>query len=305
MDDLTLTKLLFPAHKSGIVTENINAATATNTFGTTISNNLVMNVSNAPGPTVAISLSTNNVCAGTEINASATALNSGANPNFEWFINETSAGGTGNFMSVNFENGDEIFCVLSPSLGACSLAQVHSDTLTLSILDTPQIEIIPVDTTIFSGSQIQLSASISSDVISYQWNPSNFLIDANAISPITKNLDDNMNFILSATGSNGCKSFAESSIKVLKNIYLPNAFTPNGDGLNDVFRVPPGLAFTLSEFSVYDRWGVRIFSSRNISEGWDGKVQGKAAAPGVYVYSIKGSDNKGTINLRGTITLIR
>ncbi|PWU01906.1 MAG: hypothetical protein C5B52_06465 [Bacteroidetes bacterium] len=284
---------------------SLNPVPACYTIGNSVSNNLVMNVSNYSVPGIDISLSANNVCAGTPITASVSAQNGGSNPSFEWFVNLVDVGNSDNLLSDQFKNGDEIFCVMSPGSNACSTTQVYSDTLSLSILDSPQILLTPADTTIFSGSQLQLNASLSPDVNTFQWSPSNMLLDANIISPTTKNLDADIDFTLSATSQNGCTSFAETKVKVLKSIYIPNAFTPNGDGLNDIFRIPPGVAFNLSAFNVYDRWGLRIFSSRDINNGWDGKIQGKPAAPGIYVYTISGSDNKGAINLRGIVTLIR
>jgi gliding motility-associated-like protein len=86
---------------------------------------------------------------------------------------------------------------------------------------------------------------------------------------------------------------------------MPNAFTPNGDGVNDVFRIPPRTSFSLKEFSVFDRWGNRVFSTQNINEGWDGTLKGVWLNEGIYVYVIKGSNDKGEVVLKGQVALIR
>jgi gliding motility-associated-like protein len=83
------------------------------------------------------------------------------------------------------------------------------------------------------------------------------------------------------------------------------AFTPNGDGKNDVFRIPPDASIDLEVFSIYDRWRNKIFSTKNISQGWDGTIKGIQQATGVYVYMIKGSNEKGKIFLKGSFILIR
>jgi gliding motility-associated-like protein len=86
---------------------------------------------------------------------------------------------------------------------------------------------------------------------------------------------------------------------------MPNAFTPNGDGINDVFRIPPGMTLQLTELDVYDRWGMRVFSTRNIGQGWDGTVGGGLAPAGTYVYIVSGSDLKGPVSAKGTVMLVR
>ena len=86
---------------------------------------------------------------------------------------------------------------------------------------------------------------------------------------------------------------------------MPNAFTPNGDGINDVFRIPPGILIELKEFSVFDRWGNKIFTTLNSAKGWDGTFKGQQAASGVYVYIIKGSDYKGPVLAKGSVVLVR
>ena len=86
---------------------------------------------------------------------------------------------------------------------------------------------------------------------------------------------------------------------------MPNAFTPNGDQVNDIYRIPPGVTITLYEFSIYDRLGNKIFTTSDIRQGWNGTVKGKKSAVGVYVYKIRGAGDKGKIQDNGTFTLIR
>ena len=88
-------------------------------------------------------------------------------------------------------------------------------------------------------------------------------------------------------------------------LYIPSAFTPNNDGKNDVFRIPPELGMTLKEMSIYNRWGQKVFTTKDITKGWDGKIKGSPAPAGVYVYLIKGAFGNEDIVTSGTITLIR
>ena len=86
---------------------------------------------------------------------------------------------------------------------------------------------------------------------------------------------------------------------------MPNAFTPDGNGKNDLFRIPPKTTMTLSVFSVYDRWGNRVFRTRDIVKGWDGTVNGMPVPAGTYVYIITGQDLNGKILSKGSFLLIR
>ena len=88
-------------------------------------------------------------------------------------------------------------------------------------------------------------------------------------------------------------------------LYIPSAFTPNNDGRNDIFRIPPELGMTLKEMSIYNRWGQKVFTTTDITKGWDGKIKGSLVPAGVYVYLIKGAFGNEDIVTSGTITLIR
>jgi gliding motility-associated-like protein len=91
-------------------------------------------------------------------------------------------------------------------------------------------------------------------------------------------------------------------------IYVPNAFSPNDDGVNDVFRVvADGLSIVNCQLSIFDRWGGEVFSGEGISSGWDGKKAGKDCPGGVYVYKIVFSVDGVTGNQErvGTVMLVR
>ncbi len=88
---------------------------------------------------------------------------------------------------------------------------------------------------------------------------------------------------------------------------MPNAFSPDGDGLNDVFR-PVTLPEKISTFSmyVYDRWGQQVFFSNDISQGWDGTITGNPAQIGGYVYVVKYGNPSGAVReKRGMVTVVR
>lgn len=92
----------------------------------------------------------------------------------------------------------------------------------------------------------------------------------------------------SVTGSNPCGnssgSFSIQTEDCACNIYIPNAFTPNGDGLNEVFKLESRCEMQQFELSIYNRWGEKVFQSQQLNHYWDGRIQGKPAPPGNYVY---------------------
>jgi gliding motility-associated-like protein len=89
-------------------------------------------------------------------------------------------------------------------------------------------------------------------------------------------------------------------------IYFPSAFTPNGDGLNDVLRVPFLNKDKLLRLSIFNRWGQLVFYTKNAHDGWDGTLKGMALSTGVYIYFLEMEGLSGKkLNQRGTVVLIR
>lgn len=122
--------------------------------------------------------------------------------------------------------------------------------------------------------------------------------------------DDNTTFILVVKDGNGCRDTVEYRVltcdvdKYLKDV--PNAFTPNGDDSNDIFRpVPSEGAELVLLLQVYDRWGVKIYEGRGKTAGWDGNIDGKPASSDVYVYIITADCGGTQRRIPGEVTLIR
>jgi len=89
------------------------------------------------------------------------------------------------------------------------------------------------------------------------------------------------------------------------NFFIPNSFTPNGDGKNDIFYVYGNTVAKL-KLRVYNQWGQFIYESRSIQNGWDGTYRGELQPNGVYVYYVDIEFNDGTKTMKkGTITLLR
>jgi gliding motility-associated-like protein len=141
----------------------------------------------------------------------------------------------------------------------------------------------------------------------YEWVPHDFLNEAFIESPVATLPKDQV-YILTVKNDDGCEAKDTLSIKVYEHleVYVPSAFTPNGDGRNDVLHIiAPGLK-ELSYFRVYDRWGQIAFETKDLLKGWDGRVKRQLPATGVYVWIMKGVNYLGNlVERRGTVTLIR
>ncbi|HVM87037.1 MAG TPA: gliding motility-associated C-terminal domain-containing protein [Puia sp.] len=263
-------------------------------------------VKNITAPSVSITPSANEICQGDTIIFNAIVQDAGVSPAYEWFINSITQNDHSNiFSSSILSDGDKIFCEVVPGTGACSSSTVSSNIVSPVIDPLPVISVSPADTVINYGNTIDLHASVSPDVISYEWNPANDLSTPGLLLTTTKQLTENTLFSFTATSDKGCKSVATAAVKIYKILYMPSAFSPNGDGVNDIFKIPADVTLDLKEFSVYNRWGNRIFTTNNVSKGWDGTFNGKMQDAGVYVFFISGSNAKGKIFIKGTVTLIR
>lgn len=189
------------------------------------------------------------------------------------------------------------------------------DEMVVSV--TPAVEVFAGnDTLVAIGQPLQLGATErnNSGVSNWEWSPGNYLSDANISNPIATfpspiNVPPyEYTYRVTGTTSIGCQGWDEIKIKVYQGpeIYVPSAFTPNGDGKNDVlYPVPVGLK-QLTYFRVFNRWGEEVFFTQDASRGWDGMIGGKGQSNSVYVWVAEGIDFMGNkITRKGMVTLVR
>ena len=144
----------------------------------------------------------------------------------------------------------------------------------------------------------------------YTWSPSDYLSTTKGTKTTSTPLHT-ITYTYTVTDTNGCIVSDTILITVLDvicdepYIFVPNAFTPNGDGLNDILYVR-GNVLEKVDFAIYDRWGEKIFETKNKDIGWDGTFRGKPCDPGVYVYYLDAACIGGMkYHHKGNITLIR
>jgi gliding motility-associated-like protein len=142
----------------------------------------------------------------------------------------------------------------------------------------------------------------------YIWEPSIGLSDALNGSP-TVSIDSTTTYVVEGTSRNGCHAYSSVTVNVKiegKNLFvLPNAFTPNGDGHNDCFGIRRWGDVQVEEFSIFNRWGQRVFTTSNPAQCWDGYFNGQAQPAGNYVYLIKAKTFCGPVIRSGNLVLVR
>jgi gliding motility-associated-like protein len=181
---------------------------------------------------------------------------------------------------------------------------------TVNITVTPPAKVFAGnDTTVAIGEPLQLNAVDinNSGFIQYSWSPS-YGLDNNSIANPVLIGEKNISYTVTATTPAGCVGTDEINIKVYQGpeIYVPKGFTPNGDGKNDLLRAIPVGIKEFKYFAVYNRWGQRVFFTKDPSRGWDGTVNGVLQDVSAFVWIANGVDYKGNIIQRkGTVMLIR
>ena len=180
---------------------------------------------------------------------------------------------------------------------------VLSDSVLVKVQPPPRI-LATNDTNVVSGTLLQLHAS---GAVNYSWQPADLLDNSQSAEPRAI-LNKSTEFIVIGSDSYGCADKKTILVKVFKNkgYYLPSAFSPNGDGLNDLFRpIPIGISST-SFFRIMNRQGTVLFQTNKYMEGWDGTYKGVMQPPANYVWMLKGTDTDGKmIEMKGNVVLIR
>jgi len=177
-------------------------------------------------------------------------------------------------------------------------------TITIQDLPVPDVRIAPYDITLPYGSSVTLQASGAE---LYTWWPARYLDTAMGAS-VTATPQESVQYMLTGINAYGCRDTAYANITVDHHmqLWLPNAFTPNGDGLNDIFRIENVTWQQLLSWSIYNRYGTEVFSAGSIHDGWDGNHKNRPCDAGVYYYMLQYYNTDRTIQtLKGEVHLLR
>lgn len=170
-----------------------------------------------------------------------------------------------------------------------------------SVKELP-ILIVPEEQVIVFGETLQLSVR---GAVRYEWSPEELMNDPRA-DFITVSPNESTVFVVRGIGANGCEAYAEISVRVLKDIFMPNTITPNNDGLNDEWIIENIDLYPNCLVRIFDRWGHEVFQSRGYTKNWDGNDKnGRPLPTDTYFYTILLNDRIETNRLSGHINLVR
>jgi gliding motility-associated-like protein len=220
--------------------------------------------------------------------------------NWYWDFGDGLKKGPERFKKQFAKEGNHPFILISETDKGCK------DTINRSFTIYDNDSDAGSDTVVAKNQPVYLDAKGGPNV-TYKWTPSIGLSDPNIEKPIAT-LDRDMEYALYSITDKGCERSSNIFIKryVGAEIYIPNAFTPNADGKNDVLKVFPVGFKSFDFFAVYNRYGQQVFFTKDWTKGWDGMLNGYKQDAGNYVVVTKMTDYNGNVMVRkGTLVLLR
>lgn len=190
-----------------------------------------------------------------------------------------------------------MFTVTPTDVNGCA----NPYTFTMTVWNQPQLTVSP-DQSICIGDSVLIEVS---GALAYTWYPGGSISDSLVVSPTITST-----YTVVGTEPPGyCADTAFVAVSINPDcppaIYLPNAFSPNADGKNDLFGIVHSENFTLDRFEIFNRWGEVIFETNDLSAAWDGRKKGIEQPVGAYTYMVTGQYNNEPLVLSGNLTLLR
>lgn len=179
-----------------------------------------------------------------------------------------------------------------------------SDTLSKEVVihPYPVVNAGP-DLFLLQGGQVTLRASATGSTnYTFLWTPGTWLSNPAILQPISK-AEDDITYLLTVTGEGGCETADEIFVKLLLKPFIPNVFSPNGDGINDTWVIRYLDSYPGATVQIFDRYGKRIFMSSGYNNPWNGTMGGNPVPAGVYYYIVEPKNGLKPIN--GSLTIVR
>lgn len=190
------------------------------------------------------------------------------------------------FVSKGLKPGDYPVMYTYTSPEGCTNTQKRQ----VAVREAPTVQ-LPDTFTVLRGNTVALPLTATGQN-TYVWTPQTFLIAGQQSAAPTCRPDSSLYYSVTATNAAGCSAVAGTYVNVLSGLYIPNAFTPNGDGQNDRWELINIESFPNSTVSIYDRWGEIIYYSKGYRVPWDGLYKEKPVPSGTYIYTIAISEWK-------------
>ncbi len=152
------------------------------------------------------------------------------------------------------------------------------------------------------GTQLTLRATANSSTLAFLWSPAVGLSDPTVLNPVLTAVQD-QTYTLTAIGDFGCQATDQMTVKILKLVTVPNVFSPNGDGIHDVWNIPNLSDYNGASVEVFNRYGQQVFYSIGYNTPWNGTRNGQPVPAGTYYYIVQLKN--GFKPLSGSVTILR
>lgn len=158
------------------------------------------------------------------------------------------------------------------------------------------------DLIVLTGGSVSLNPKITGSSLSYIWSPAMYLNSTTVLNPTSTPLQE-VTYKLTAFTTAGCSASDEVMVRVVKEPVIPNAFSPNNDGINDLWNIEHLATYPNATIEIFNRYGQAVYRSKGYSKAWDGNVNGSPLPVGVYYYII--DPKLGSKKFSGSVTILR
>ncbi|HZY36579.1 MAG TPA: gliding motility-associated C-terminal domain-containing protein [Mucilaginibacter sp.] len=263
----------------------------------------IVNVTTGSGesPNVKITASAASVCSGNPVTFTAAVQNENPVANYIWRINGIPAGtNSPSFTTTSLQNNDSITCGVSNSV--CT-TPIFSAPFTITVNQAPTVT-FGQNPSILAGQSVRLIPTVTGgdSPFNYVWSPATGLDNLSAEFPVATPGQTTI-YQLSVLSSSGCGAVGTVTVTVIRSIIVPSAFTPNGDGINDLWNIKYIDNYPGCIVDIFSRSGQLVFHSIGYARQWDGTFENRVLPSGVYYYRIDLND--GTKKIAGPVTIIR
>ena len=162
--------------------------------------------------------------------------------------------------------------------------RVLSNSIPVTLIPKPVADAGP-DKSTMQAKPVQLEGKATGSNLSFLWTPASYLDDPTKLNPITTPRDD-ITYTLQVTDECNNTVSDDVFVKVYMEIIIPNTFTPNGDGVNDLWNIAGLKSYPEARMKIFNRYGAIIFTSEGYNKPWDGQFNGKIVSTGIYYYVI-------------------
>ncbi|MBX7225686.1 MAG: gliding motility-associated C-terminal domain-containing protein [Chitinophagales bacterium] len=229
-----------------------------------------------------------------------------------WIVNGQEipdANSDGVFTTNQTQSGFIPFHIVTEQV-ACN----YYDSALVVVYDNPVVNATVNQTLVDAGTTVQLGAEVTPQGnYTYEWEPADIVSNSSIFNP-TSVVNVPTWYYVTVTNATGCQGIDSIFVDIIKkqlecfgeSLFLPSAFTPNGDNRNDVYKVRSNQPLESMTLIIFNRWGEKVFESNDQSFGWDGTFKGKDAVGDSFAYYFEGKCANGEkIIKQGNITLIR